>query len=86
MVVRGTYKHNFLGLKHYLHTSLEKSLIEMMMECFKDRTENFDDYYPGANTDCDLVYVYNWIKSFVYFYYNKINYMISIKGSEFILT
>ena len=76
---------NFLGLKHYLHTSLEKSLIERVMQYFKDRTESFDDYYPCTNTNCDLIHVYNWIKSFVYFYYNKINHTISIKGGEFIL-
>ena len=76
---------NFLGLKHYLHTSLEKSLIERVMQYFKDRTESFDDYYPCANTNCDLVHVYNWIKSFVYFYYNEINHTISIKGGAFIL-
>ncbi|MGD1839010.1 MAG: hypothetical protein ACPKPY_13255 [Nitrososphaeraceae archaeon] len=36
---------NFLGLKHILHSSLEKSLIERVMQYFKDRTESFDDYY-----------------------------------------
>ena len=50
---------NFLGLKHYLHTSLEKSLIERVMQYFKDRTESFDDYYPCINNNCDLVHVYN---------------------------
>ena len=63
---------HFLNLKHRLHSSLEKSLIERVMQYFKDRTESFDDYYPCVNTNCDLVHVYNWIKSFVYFYYNKI--------------
>ncbi len=50
---------------------LEKSLIERMMQYFKDRTENFDDYYPCNNNkkrNCDLQYVYNWIKIFVYAY------------------
>ena len=37
---------NFLHLKHYLHSPLEKSLIERVMQYFKDRTESFDDYYP----------------------------------------
>ena len=76
---------NFLNLKHRLHSPLEKSLIERVMQYFKDRTESFDDYYPCTNTNCDLIHVYNWIKSFVYFYYNKINHTISIKGGEFIL-
>ena len=77
---------NFLGLKHYLHTSLEKSLIERVMQYFKDRTECFDDYYPCVNTNCDLVHVYNWIKLFVYFYNDRIKNIISIQGGEFILS
>ena len=36
----------FLHLKHKLHSSLEKSLIERVMQYFKDRIECFDDYYP----------------------------------------
>ena len=62
---------NFLDLKHHLHSSLEKSLIERVMQYFKDRTESFDYYYPCINKNCDLVHVYNWIKLFVYFYNNK---------------
>src|ERR671919_1176563 len=54
----------FLNLKHRLHSPLEKSLIERVMEYFKDRTECFDDYYPcnTKNKNCDLQHVYNWIK------------------------
>jgi putative transposase len=37
-----------LKLKHYLHSPLEKSLIERVMQYFKDRTECFDDYFPFA--------------------------------------
>jgi putative transposase len=60
----------FLHLKHRLHSPLEKSLIERMMQYFKDRTESFDDYYPCNNNkqNCDLQHVYNWIKLFIYFY------------------
>ena len=36
---------NILKLKHYLHLPLEKSLIERVMQYFKDRTVSFDDYY-----------------------------------------
>ena len=52
---------NFLHLKHRLHPSLEKSLIERVMQYFKDRTESFDDYYPciNQNRNCDLLHVYN---------------------------
>ena len=37
---------NILKLKHYLHSPFEKSLMERVNQYFKDRTENFDDYYP----------------------------------------
>ena len=39
----------FLHLKHRLHSTLEKSLIERVMQYFKDRTESFDDYYSCIN-------------------------------------
>ena len=62
---------NFLHLKHRLHSPFEKSLIERVMQYFKDRTESFDDYYPCINKkrrNCDLSHVYNWIKLFIYLY------------------
>ena len=48
------------------------------MQYFKDRTESFDDYYPCINNNqkkkknCDLQYVYNWIRLFIYLYNAKI--------------
>src|SRR5512147_2990435 len=56
-----------LRLKHYLHSSVEeKSVIERVMQYFKDRTENFDDYYPCMQKDeCNLLHVHNWIQFFV---------------------
>jgi putative transposase len=60
---------NVLGLKHYLHSPLEKSLIERVMQYFKDRTESFDDYYPCIQKDeCNLLHVHNWIQFFVTMY------------------
>jgi putative transposase len=60
---------NVLGLKHYLHSSLEKSLIERVMQYFKDRIESFDDYYPCMQKDeCNLLHVHNWIQFFVTMY------------------
>jgi putative transposase len=75
---------NFLHLKHRLHSPLEKSLIERMMQYFKDRTECFDDYYPCTkNNNCDLEHVYNWIKMFIYLYNAKIRNIILFKiGGE----
>ena len=63
---------NVLGLKHYLHSPLEKSLIERVMQYFKDRTENFDDYYPCRKDDCNKDHVYNWIELFVSMYNSTI--------------
>jgi putative transposase len=58
------------------------------MQYFKDRTENFDDYYPCNNKqNCDLQHVYNWIKLFIYLYNAKIRNTIQFKiGSEIVLT
>ncbi len=36
----------FPKLKHHLHSSYEKSLIERTIQYVKDRTEGFDDYFP----------------------------------------
>ena len=64
---------NFLHLKYRLYSPLEKSLIEMVMQYFKDRIENFDDYYPCNNKQsCDLEHVYNWIRLFVYLFNVKL--------------
>jgi len=78
----------FLHLKDRLHSPLKKSMIERLMEYFKDRTESFDDYYPCINKqNCDLQRVYNWIKLFVYLYNAKIRNTILFKiGGEIVLT
>jgi putative transposase len=53
-----------LGLKHRLHSSYEKSIVERTIEHFKDRTEIFDDYFPCmASGLCNLQHVHKW-KSF----------------------
>ena len=52
---------NSPGLKHILHTPFEKSIVERAIEYVKDRTENFDDYYPCRRrvvVDCNIVHVY----------------------------
>lgn len=36
----------FLNHNHHIHSSYEKSIIERTMHYIKDRTENFDDYFP----------------------------------------
>ena len=56
---------SYLGLKHLLHSPLEKSIIERSIEYFKDRTENFDDE-PCCRHDMeyDLTHVHNWLALF----------------------
>jgi putative transposase len=79
----------FLNLKHRLHSNLEKSLIERVIQYFKDRTESLDDYYPCTNKkNCDLLHVYNWIKLFIYLYNTTIRNKIPffMNGGEFILS
>jgi putative transposase len=61
-----------LTLKHSIHLSLEKNLIERVMQYFKDRTESFDDYYPCRKDDCNKDHVYNSIELFVSLYNNTI--------------
>ena len=60
----------FLGLKHHLHSSLEKSIIERTMQYIKDKTESFDDYFPCRKENCKLKHVLNWMNLFVS-YHNK---------------
>ena len=74
MVEHGRQKHKILRVKHYLHSPLEKSLIERVIQYFKDRVESFDDYYPcnSKRRDCDNGHVYNWIELFVSMYNNTI--------------
>jgi putative transposase len=59
---------NFLGLVHRLHSPFEMSIIERVIQYFKDRTECFDDYYPCIKVRCNLSHVYNWIRLFVFMY------------------
>jgi putative transposase len=78
---------NILKLKHYLHSPLEKSLIERIMQYFKDRIENFDDYYPCMQKgECNLFHVYNWIQFFVSMYNDttstKDNYFVNQLQAE----
>lgn len=83
----------FLHLKHRLHSPLEKSLIERVMQYFKDRTECFDDYYPCCSSNkkkeknCDLEHVYNWIRLFIYLYNTTIrNKVPFVNRGELILS
>ena len=47
----------FVKIKHHLHSSYEKSIIERTIQYIKDRTECFDDYFPCTKKKkrCKLV-------------------------------
>ena len=47
---------NILRLKHYLHSPLEKSLMERINQYLKDRIESFDDYYPHVYKKMNAIY------------------------------
>jgi transposase-like protein len=68
----------FLRLKHHIHSSSEKSLIERTMQYIKDRTECFDDdyYFPCRLKNCKLKHVRNWLNLFVD-YHNKELYSVN---------
>ena len=54
----------FLKLKHHVHSSFEKSIIERTMQYIKDRTESFVDYFPCKIKNCKLNHVRNWLNLF----------------------
>jgi len=58
----------FLKINYHIHSPFEKSIIERTMQCIKDRTESFDDYFPCRKKRCNLFHVKNWIKLFVNMY------------------
>jgi putative transposase len=60
----------FLKLKHHLHSSFEKSIIERTIQYIKDRTEGFDDYFPCRKKNCKLKHVTRWLNLFAV-HYNK---------------
>ena len=62
---------NILKLKHYLHSSLEKSLMKRVNQYFKDRIENFEDYFLCVKNESNLFHGHNWIQFFVSMYDDK---------------
>jgi len=77
----------FLYLKHRLHSHLEKSMIDRVMQYFKDRTGSFDDYYTYINNkkrNCNLQHIYNW-KVFCHHgcsYDSNKNFQLSFRGIQ----
>jgi len=62
----------FLGLKHHNHSPYEKSIIERTVQYIKDRTENFDDYFPCRVKNCKLKHVRNWLNMFLDYHNSEI--------------
>ncbi|MDN5868326.1 MAG: DDE-type integrase/transposase/recombinase [Candidatus Nitrosocosmicus sp.] len=57
--------YRFLALEHHIHSSFEKSIIERAIQYFKDRTEDFDDYFSCRLKNCKLKQVLNRLQFFV---------------------
>ena len=58
-----------LELKHILHSSFEKSIVERAIEYVKDRTEGFDDYYPCIKKGrMQFIICYQWIDDIIHVY------------------
>ena len=72
-----TYK--VLELRHYLHSPLEKSLAETVMQYFKDRTECFDDYFPCRKINCNRLHVHYWLKMYIYYLHMNMDRMRFMK-------
>ena len=55
------YVCKLMNIKHHLHSSYEKSIIERTIQYVKDRTECFDDYFPCIKSKYKLNHVKNWL-------------------------
>ncbi len=42
----------FLELDHHVHSSYEKSWIEITIQHINDRIDGFDDYFPCRKKNC----------------------------------
>ena len=62
----------FLGLRHHIQSSYEKSLIERTIQYIKDRTESFDDYFPCKLKNCKLKHVRNWLNLFIHYHNHEL--------------
>ena len=61
---------------------MRKVLIERTMQYIKDRTENFDDYFPcNRKEHCNHFHVKNWLTLFVNMH-NKECYTLKLTGPD----
>jgi putative transposase len=66
-----------LRLKHYLHLPSEKSLIERIMQYFKDRTESFDFLYRYLSFLSFFIIITFFQFKFWLFFIQYLNYELS---------
>jgi len=60
-----------LGLRHQVYGDDLRGYVERTIQCFKDRIESFDDYFPCRRLRCPMNHVKAWL-SLDAFYYNFI--------------
>ena len=64
--------YRFLRLPHHIHSSYKKSIIERTVQCIKDRTESFDDYFPCRKSKCRLLHIQQWLDHFASHHNNNL--------------
>ncbi|MEM0079427.1 MAG: DDE-type integrase/transposase/recombinase [Nitrososphaerota archaeon] len=72
-----------LGLSHYRYRFGDRlfQAVERAVQMLKDRTENFDDYFPCRRRECILDHVWRWLNLFQLFNQPEtINIIHNIKG------
>ena len=82
MAVHGIMKHAYIEVETLFTFIIRKSLMERVNQYFKDRIENFDDYYPCVKNECNLFHVHNWIQFFVSMYNDTISRRIILLRIE----
>jgi len=68
MVPIGTIQpvDRWLRLSHQMYDGTElKNIMERFIQYIKDRTECLDDHFPCRKPDCNMQYIWNWLKLFV---------------------
>lgn len=60
-----------LGLRHHVYGDDLRGYVERTIQCFKDRIESFDDYFPCRRLRCPMNHVKAWLSLYA-FYYNFI--------------
>lgn len=51
--------HYSVGRSYRLHSSYKMSILERVVEYFKDKIEDFDHYYSCLKEECNLGHMYN---------------------------